>query len=333
MGSKAARPVPLLEFRNVTKHFRVRRGAFGVQRGIVHAVDGVTFQIDRGEALGLVGESGCGKSTVSRMVVGLHRPTSGQILLDGEPLSAMSERTLRRMRRRVQMIFQDPYSSLNPRMKAGDIVGEPLREHLAVSSTELGQRVTELFQRVGLRPELASNYPNAFSGGQRQRIGIARAMALEPELIIADEPVSALDVSVQAQVINLMSRLRRETGIAYLFVSHDLAVVEHICDRVAVMYLGQLVEVAPTRVLFSRPLQPYTEMLLQSVPSLERRKRCRTGTGEVPSPLNPPSGCRYRMRCPLAEPRCAKVSPPLKRVGEEHFVACHVRAPAGEIHN
>ena len=322
-------PDVLLEAEGLTKHFHVRQGAFGSVQGIVQAVDNVSFHIRRREALGLVGESGCGKSTIAKLITGLHRPTAGRIRLGGQTISELSESQLRPIRSRVQMVFQDPYSSLNPRMTAGEIVGEPLREHGRGSAAERRKSVEALFRQVGLRPELTTNYPDAFSGGQRQRIGIARALALKPELIVADEPVSALDVSVQAQVINLMARLRAETGVAYLFVSHDLAVVEHISDRVAVMYLGQLVEIAPKRDLFSAPRHPYTEMLMQSVPSMDRRRKSRgLVVGEVPSPLNPPSGCRYRTRCPIAEPRCSRTVPALQRVGQEHLAACHVRAGA-----
>ncbi len=319
----------LLEVDNVSKQFLVRRGAFGGVQATINAVEGVSFEIHRGETLGLVGESGCGKSTIAKLITCLYRPTSGQIRLDGVAVSDLPERRLRNLRSRVQMVFQDPYSSLNPRMTAGDIVGEPIREHGRGSARDRRDRVDRLFRQVGLRPELAANYPDAFSGGQRQRIGLARALALAPELIVADEPVSALDVSVQAQVINLMVRLRNETGVAYLFVSHDLAVVEHISDRVAVMYLGQLVEIAPKHTLFSDSRHPYTEMLMQSVPTMEgRRKARRLVVGEVPSPIDPPSGCRYRTRCPLAESHCAQAVPVLRRVGKGHFVSCHVRAPA-----
>ncbi len=329
MSNGAGGSQALLEVEGVTKHFPVRRGAFGSVLGTVRAVENVSFDIRRGEALGLVGESGCGKSTVAKLITCLHRPTAGRIRLGGMTISELPESRLRKIRSRVQMVFQDPYSSLNPRMTAGEIVGEPLREHGRGSAKERRERVAALFRQVGLRPELATNYPDAFSGGQRQRIGIARALALGPELIVADEPVSALDVSVQAQVINLMARLRLETGAAYLFVSHDLAVVEHISDRVAVMYLGQLVEIAPKRELFSAPRHPYTEMLMQSVPTLERRRKARPlVVGEVPSPLNPPSGCRYRTRCPIAEPQCSMSAPVLQQVGPGHFTACHVRAPA-----
>ena len=328
MNADSGHREPLLSVERVTKHFNVRRGAFGAVQGTIRAVEGVSFEINRGEALGFVGESGCGKSTVAKLITCLHRPTAGTVRLGGIEVSKLPESQLRSIRSRVQMVFQDPYSSLNPRMTAGDIVGEPLREHKRWSASQRRERVAALFRQVGLRPELAANYPPAFSGGQRQRIGIARALALEPELIVADEPVSALDVSVQAQVINLMARLRGETGVAYLFVSHDLAVVEHISDRVAVMYLGQLVEVAPKRELFARPRHPYTEMLMESVPTIDRRRKIRQRVvGEVPSPLNPPTGCRYRTRCPLAEPRCESAAPVLERVGAGHFAACHVRAP------
>ena len=322
----------LLEVEGVSKHFDVRRGAFGAAHATVRAVDNVSFQIHRGEALGLVGESGCGKSTIAKLITCLHTPTSGTIRLQGAAISGLSDRQLRSVRSRVQMVFQDPYSSLNPRMTAGEIVGEPLREHSGESARKRRERVAALFQQVGLAPRLAGNYPDAFSGGQRQRIGLARALALKPELIVADEPVSALDVSVQAQVINLMLRLRRDTGVAYLFVSHDLAVVEHISDRVAVMYLGQLVELAPKRRIFGKPQHPYTEMLMQSVPTLDRRRRTRRlVVGEVPSPFDPPSGCRYRTRCPLAESKCSSVTPVLRHVAEGHQVACHVRAPGPAI--
>ena len=331
MSFEVGESAALLELEGVTKHFGVRRGAFGVAQATVKAVEDVSFEIHRGEALGLVGESGCGKSTIAKLITCLHRPTSGTIRLDGREISGLPDEKLRGIRSRVQMVFQDPYSSLNPRMTAGDIVGEPIREHMTGSTKDRRERVAALFRQVGLRPELATNYPDAFSGGQRQRIGIARALALEPELIVADEPVSALDVSVQAQVINLMARLRGETGVAYLFVSHDLAVVEYICDRVAVMYLGQLVEIAPKQELFSGPRHPYTEMLMQSVPRMDRQRTSRgLVVGEVPSPLNPPSGCRYRTRCPLAEPQCSTTVPVLRRVATGHLAACHVRAPADE---
>lgn len=332
MGRDTGTSAALLEVEEVTKHFRVRRGAFGEVQATVRAVEDVSFEIHRGEALGLVGESGCGKSTIAKLITCLHRPTSGRIRLDGRDISGLPDERLREFRRKVQMVFQDPYSSLNPRMTAGKIIGEPLREHFRGSASDRRARVEALFRQVGLRPELATNYPDAFSGGQRQRIGIARALALEPELIVADEPVSALDVSVQAQVINLMARLRGETGVAYLFVSHDLAVVEYICDRVAVMYLGQLVEIAPKRNLFSGPRHPYTEMLMQSVPRMDRRQKSRrVAASEVPSPFNPPSGCRYRTRCPIAEPQCSKTAPVLRRVAARHLAACHVRAPVDEI--
>ena len=329
MSTAADRSAALLAVERATKRFNVRRGAFGSVKATVHAVDDVSFQISRGEAFGLVGESGCGKSTVAKLIACLLRPTTGRILLGGEVISSLPEERLRSLRKRVQMVFQDPFSSLNPRMTAGAIVEEPLKEHGIASAKERRERVGALFRQVGLRPELSSNYPSAFSGGQRQRIGIARALALQPELIVADEPVSALDVSVQAQVINLLARLRDETGVALLFVSHDLAVVEHICDTVAVMYLGQLVEVAPKRELFSEPRHPYTEMLMQSVPTMDRGRRSRRlVVGEVPSPFNPPSGCRYRTRCPIAEPRCSRSAPDLRRVGPGHLAACHVRAPS-----
>ena len=319
---------PVLQLDQLVKHFDVRLGPFGGRSATVRAVDDVSLAIARGETLGLVGESGCGKSTIGKLITRLYRPTSGAVRLDGIDISHLPERQLRPLRRNVQMVFQDPYSSLNPRMAAGQIVEEPLREHLAGNARERKARVSALFEKVGLRPALMANYPNALSGGQRQRLGIARALALEPKLIVADEPVSALDVSVQAQVINLMVKLREDMNIAFLFISHDLAVIEHISDLVAVMYLGQLVETAPKRELFRSPVHPYTELLMEAVPQIGGgKRRHRSVSGEIPSPLDPPSGCRYHTRCPIAQDVCRHKTPRLRDVSGGHAVACHVRAP------
>jgi peptide/nickel transport system ATP-binding protein/oligopeptide transport system ATP-binding protein len=291
-------------------------------------VDGVSFSIGQGETLGLVGESGCGKSTVGKAVLRLVEPTSGQVTLEGEEITGLGSAALLDRRKRMQVIFQDPYSSLNPRMTAGEIVQEPLINFGIGSRAEQRDRVALLFARVGLRPDQRANYPHEFSGGQRQRLGIARALALGPSVIIGDEPVSALDVSVQAQVINLMMDLQQEFGLSYLFVAHDLGVVEHISHRVAVMYLGKIVEIAARAALFETPRHPYTEALLAAVPvSHPRARRARTVlTGDVPSPINPPPGCRFHTRCPIAVARCRQEEPPLVVDASGHGVACHLRA-------
>jgi peptide/nickel transport system ATP-binding protein/oligopeptide transport system ATP-binding protein len=291
-------------------------------------VDGVSFGIGQGETLGLVGESGCGKSTVGKAVLRLVEPTSGHISLEGEEITGLGSAALLDRRKRMQVIFQDPYSSLNPRMTAGEIVQEPLINFGIGSRTEQRDRVAMLFARVGLRPDQRANYPHEFSGGQRQRLGIARALALGPSVIIGDEPVSALDVSVQAQVINLMMDLQQEFGLSYLFVAHDLGVVQHISHRVAVMYLGKIVEIAARAALFETPRHPYTEALLAAVPvSHPRARRARTVlTGDVPSPINPPTGCRFHTRCPIAVARCRQEEPPLLVDASGHGVACHLRA-------
>lgn len=320
--------IPVLEVRDLVKHYSVGGSFFGRGRKQLRAVDGVSFSIGQGETLGLVGESGCGKSTVGKAVLRLVEPTSGHVSLEGEEITGLGSAALLDRRKRMQVIFQDPYSSLNPRMTAGEIVQEPLINFGIGSRAEQRDRVAMLFARVGLRPDQRANYPHEFSGGQRQRLGIARALALGPSVIIGDEPVSALDVSVQAQVINLMMDLQQEFGLSYLFVAHDLGVVEHISHRVAVMYLGKIVEIAARASLFETPRHPYTEALLAAVPvSHPRARRARTVlTGDVPSPINPPSGCRFHTRCPIAVARCRQEEPPLVVDASGHGVACHLRA-------
>jgi oligopeptide transport system ATP-binding protein len=313
----------LVRVRGLFKHFPVANSD-----DVVRAVDGVTFEIFRGETLGLVGESGCGKSTVGRCLLRLIEPTRGSVEFDGRDVLATSGAELRRLRREMQIIFQDPYASLNPRMRVRDIVSEPLVIHGIGDKSERRERVAELLRKVGLDPDYRDRYPHEFSGGQRQRIGIARALALNPKLIVADEPVSALDVSVQAQVINLLEDLQREFELTYLFISHGLAVVEHISDRVAVMYLGRIVEVAAAEELYANPLHPYTRALLSAIPVPDpTRKRDRIVLkGDVPTPINPPSGCRFHTRCPDAIPDCARIDPDLREVAPNHTVAC-IRTP------
>jgi peptide/nickel transport system ATP-binding protein/oligopeptide transport system ATP-binding protein len=317
----------LLEVTDLKKHFPIYRGVFSKVSGHVYAVDGVSFSIAKGETLGLVGESGCGKSTVGRTLLRLLEPTAGTVKVAGEDITHLDGERLLPYRRRMQMIYQDPYASLNPRMTAGEIVGEPMVVHDVGTTTERREKVASLFERVGLRPEAVGRYPHEFSGGQRQRIGIARALALNPDLIVGDEPVSALDVSIQAQIINLLMDLQDEFGLSYLFVAHDLAVVEHISHRVAVMYLGRIVEMTDRKSLFEMPLHPYTEALLSAVPipkaSARGRKRVIL-TGDVPSPINPPSGCHFHARCPYAMPRCKAEAPPLREVVPGHVAACHL---------
>jgi oligopeptide/dipeptide ABC transporter ATP-binding protein len=318
----------MLEVRGLKKHFATGGGVLGIGADVVRAVDGVSFSIARGETFGLVGESGCGKTTVGRCVLRLVEPTAGEVLFDGEDLLGLGRADLRRRRRDMQIIFQDPYSSLNPRMKVESIVEEPLVIHGIASRAERRARVAELLGEVGLGADAAERYPHEFSGGQRQRIGIARALALRPKLVVADEPVSALDVSVQAQIVNLLQDLQREHGLTYLFISHGLAVVEHISSQVGVMYLGRLVEVAPSRELYDHPMHPYTRALISAVPNPDpdsRRERIIL-SGDVPTPIAPPSGCKFRTRCPLAEPVCAEVEPDLEELAPGHLVACHVVA-------
>ena len=313
----------LVRVRGLVKHFPLEGSD-----DVVRAVDGVTFEILRGETLGLVGESGCGKSTVGRCLLRLIEPTAGHVEFDGRDVLATDGRSLRNLRREMQIIFQDPYASLNPRMRVRDIVGEPLVIHGMKDKEERRARVAELLSKVGLDPDYMNRYPHEFSGGQRQRIGIARALALNPKLIVADEPVSALDVSVQAQVVNLLQDLQSEFGLTYLFISHGLAVVEHISTRVAVMYLGRIVEVASAEELYARPLHPYTQALLSAIPIPDpTRKRERIIlTGDVPTPINPPSGCRFRTRCPMAIAECAQIDPDLREISPGHTVAC-IRVP------
>ena len=323
----AAAARPSLEVVDLVKHFPISKGVFGRRAGEVRAVDGVSFSVAQGETLGLVGESGCGKSTVGRAVLKLVEPTSGRIVVAGEDVTTLSPARMWEHRRRIQTVFQDPYSSLNPRLPAGAIVGEPMENFGLSRGRETEERVAALFQRVGLRPEAMRKYPHEFSGGQRQRLGIARALAVRPEIIVADEPVSALDVSVQAQVLNLLIDLQEEYGLAFLFVSHDLAVMRHISHRIAVMYLGRIVELADKRTLFRQPLHPYTEALLSAapIPDPARKRRRVVLQGDVPSPANPPPGCRFHTRCPHAVARCRSEDPPLREVAPGQHVACHLR--------
>ncbi|MCK1624326.1 ATP-binding cassette domain-containing protein [Bradyrhizobium sp. 160] len=318
---------PLLQVNDLKKHFPVKTGLFGRKSERVYAVDGVSFEIARGEALSLVGESGCGKSTVGRAILRLFDITAGQVILDGQRIDDAASSTMREMRRRVQVVFQDPFSSLNPRMRVRDILAEPIRNFgLAKSAQDLELRVTTLMDTVRLPREALNRRPHEFSGGQRQRIGIARALAAEPELIVCDEAVSALDVSVKAQIVNLLQDLQHEFGLALLFISHDLAIVEHMTHRVAVMYLGKIVEVAPRREIFAAPKHPYTKALLSAVPLPEpgAQRNPIILTGDVPSPINPPRGCRFHTRCPFVFDRCRTEEPTLRATDAEQWVACHL---------
>jgi oligopeptide transport system ATP-binding protein len=318
----------LISIKNLKKHFAISSGVFSRTHDYVHAVDGVSFDIGKGETLGLVGESGCGKSTTGRCILRLIEPTSGEVWFQGADVTRLGTDALRQLRRDMQIIFQDPYASLNPRLTVGAIIGEALQIHgLAKSRKALEERVVELLETVGLQPDHLFRFPHEFSGGQRQRIGIARALAVEPKLVVCDEPVSALDVSIQAQVINLLEDLQEKFGLTYLFIAHDLSVVEHISSRVAVMYLGRVVEIAPSRALYDAPLHPYTEALLSAVPIPDptvKRKRIML-QGDVPNPIRPPSGCHFHTRCPIAKPDCAQRDPELLEKRPGHWVACHYR--------
>ena len=316
----------LLRVDNLMMHFPIRRGVFQRQVGAVRAVDGVSFEVRRGETLGLVGESGCGKSTTGRTILQLYKPTAGEVYFDDVNLVTLKGEQMRKMRRKIQMIFQDPYASLNPRMTVGQLVGEPLIVHNVATGPEINERVSHLLELVKLNPAFASRYPHEFSGGQRQRIGVARALSLQPSFVIFDEPISALDVSIQAQVVNLLEELQEQFNLTYLFIAHDLSMVKHISDRIAVMYLGVIVELATRDELHAHPLHPYTQALLSAVPIPDpvadaRRERVIL-KGDVPSPANPPSGCRFRTRCPIAEGICAESRPDFREIRPGHFVAC-----------
>ena len=326
MVTKANNNETLLHVDDLKMHFPIYRGVFRRQVGAVRAVDGVSFDVKRGETLGLVGESGCGKSTTGRTILQLYKPTAGSVTFDGTDIIKLKGEQMRQMRRKMQMIFQDPYASLNPRMTVAQLVGEPLMVHNAATGAEITERVKHLLEIVNLNPAFATRYPHEFSGGQRQRIGIARALALQPSFIICDEPISALDVSIQAQVVNLLEELQEQFNLTYLFIAHDLSMVKHISDRVAVMYLGVIVELATRDELYAKPLHPYTQALLSAVPipdPIADAKRKRTILqGDVPSPANPPSGCRFRTRCPIAEAVCAETRPEFREIRPGHFVAC-----------
>ncbi|MQG26937.1 MAG: dipeptide ABC transporter ATP-binding protein [SAR202 cluster bacterium] len=318
----------ILEVKNLKMHFPVGSGFLSRKPvGYVKAVDDVSFTVKRGETLGLVGESGCGKTTTGRCILQLYKPTAGQVIFDGQDLTSMNTKTMRGMRREMQVIFQDPYSSLNPRMTAGNIIGEPLIVHgLVANKTEYRNKVADLLTNVGLNPYMADRFPHEFSGGQRQRIGVARALSVSPKFIVADEPVSALDVSIQAQIINLLEDLQEQFNLTYLFIAHDLSVVRHISDRVGVMYLGHLVEMAERNEIYRNPIHPYTKALLSAVPIpdpvLDAQRERVLLTGEVPSPLNPPSGCVFHPRCPVANDTCSQILPELREVETDHYSAC-----------
>ena len=332
MGSANKNPnTPLLELQDIVKHFPVTGGMLLRQIASVRAVDGVNLEIREGETLGLVGESGCGKSTLGRLILRLDEPTSGDILFRGESILGYDKGQMRALRREMQIIFQDPFSSLNPRKNVAHIIGEPLYVHGTTNRREREKKVLRLLEVVGLKREHMRRYPHQFSGGQRQRIGVARALALNPKLVICDEAVSALDVSIQAQVINLLQDLQEEFGLTYLFISHDLSVVEHISNRIAVMYLGEVVELADSDTLYKEPIHPYTQALLSAapVPDPKRMSKRTTLIGDVPSPINPPSGCRFHTRCPFARDTCSREAPQLNEVHENHFVACFFAGSVG----
>jgi oligopeptide/dipeptide ABC transporter ATP-binding protein len=327
-AASAGTVAPLLAVRDLKKHFPIKSGLLGRTTSSVKAVDGISFDVMPGEVVGLVGESGSGKTTAGRTILRLVEPTSGEIVFDGTDIAKIPAPAMRDWRRRMQIIFQDPYASLNPRMTVGEIVGQALKIHRLASGAEMEDRVVQLLGKVGLAASAVRRYPHEFSGGQRQRIGIARALAVSPQFIVADEPVSALDVSIQAQVLNLLLDLKSELQLTLLFIAHDLSVVEYISDRVIVMYLGKIMEVAPARELYRNPVHPYTQALLSAIPVPDptvRRERVIL-QGDIPSPINPPSGCVFRTRCPIAAPECAKVEPPLEAVGPGHFKAC-IRRP------
>jgi oligopeptide transport system ATP-binding protein len=332
MPEHRPQPTPLVDARDIVKHYPILGGVWMRQTGSVKAVDGVSLSIDEGETVGLVGESGCGKTTFGRAILRLEEPTSGEIFFQGKRIIGLSRNQMQALRREMQIIFQDPFSSLNPRKTVGQIIGEPLLVHGVKSRQERDRRVLELLEVVGLRKEHMRRYPHQFSGGQRQRIGVARALALKPKLVVCDEAVSALDVSIQAQVINLLKDLQQDFGLTYLFISHDLSVVEHVSDRVAVMYLGKIVEIAPSKALYLEPLHPYTQALLSAVPipdpSLQRPGRIIL-KGDVPSPIDPPPGCRFHPRCHYAEDVCAEREPELAEIRERHWAACHFAGRAG----
>lgn len=319
---------PLLEVEGLAMHFPIMAGIFRRQVGTVRAVDGVDFNIREGETLGLVGESGCGKSTVARAILRLYEPTAGNVRFRGEDIARLDGEPLRQMRRRMQMVFQDPQASLNPRMTVASIVGEPLLEHDLGKGPAIAPRVDALLESVGLEPGFANRYPHEFSGGQRQRIGVARALALEPEFVICDEPIAALDVSIQAQVVNLLEELQERLGLTYLFISHDLGMVRHIADRVAVMYLGKIVELGSSEGLYHEPLHPYTRALMSAAPvhdpELEAERERIILRGDVPSPSDPPPGCPFHTRCPLAQPECSTRAPEWRELRPDHWVACHL---------